>query len=135
MATIAAEKENLDTTLEIAPSAMNSLALGFDPGSGSQNSRVGISGNIWSADGLMCSVIQQHEEMPRPLRDTACDLIAQLISPLVDQLPPLPPGPPEGDGPEPALNDRGRLTVPAPADIEHSLQSDPTLGTLLGGAA
>lgn len=133
MATIAAEHESLDTALEIAPSAMNSLALGFDPGSGSQNSRVGIGGNIWSADGVMCGVIQQHPAMPRPLKDAACDLIAQLISPIVEQLPYLPPGP-EQSSTEPAVTRGGRVTVADP-QIDYRPIDDPSLTSLLGGAS
>ena len=113
MATIASEKENLRSTLEIAPTAMDSLHLGFDHSTGSQNSRVGIAGNIWTADGFICGMIQQAPGVPRALKDVACDLIAQLLSPIVDNLPPLPPGyeqySPEAGG----FNKNGVVNVPA----------------------
>ena len=65
--------------------------MSFDHDSGSQNSRIGIGGNIWTADALLCGIIQQTPGMPRPLKDTACDLIAQLIRPLTSKLPFIPP--------------------------------------------
>jgi phospholipid/cholesterol/gamma-HCH transport system substrate-binding protein len=134
MSTIASEQENLDTALEIAPTAMNSLALGFNHGSGSQNSRVGIGGNIWSADGVICGVIQQRPGMPRALKDLACDLIAQLLSPIVENLPYIPPGPKQSTT-KPALTKSGRLTVPAAPDIGYQPTKDPSLTSLLGGAS
>ena len=80
-------------------------------------------------------MIQQHPSMPRALKDTACDLIAQLLSPLVEGLPQIPPGPPERTATKPALTEGGRLTVPAPAGLDYQLQEDPSLSTLLGGAS
>ena len=133
MTTIASEKDNLDTVLEIAPTAMDSLHLGFDHGSGSQNSRVGIMGNIWTADGLICAFIQQKPGMPRALKDTACDLISQLLSPLIDNIP---AGGPMGRTPaQPALTEDGRLRVPAEQQMDYEQVADPSLESLLGGAA
>lgn len=133
MATIAAEKDSLDTVMEIAPAAMDSLKLGFDHGSGSQNSRVGIMGNIWTADGLICAFIQQKPGMPRALKDTACDLISQLLSPLIDNVPAS-----ETSGKsaaQPALNKNGRLRVPVEPRIDYQQVADPSLESLLGGAS
>ena len=134
MSAIASEKKNLDTALEIAPTAMDSLHLGFDHTTGSQNSRVGIAGNIWTADGFICGLIQQNPGMPRALKDTACDLIAQLLSPIVDNLPPLPPGY-EQYVPKPSLAKNGRLNVPAGPDMDYAPADDPSLSGLLGGAS
>ncbi|UMG92310.1 MCE family protein [Nocardioides sp. TF02-7] len=88
---IASEKDNIRKALEIGPTALDTLHLGFDHTSGTQNSRLGVAGMIWSADALLCGIIQQHPAMPRPLKDLACDLIAQLVAPLVDNLPFIPP--------------------------------------------
>lgn len=133
MATIASEKDNLDTVLEIAPTAMDSLHLGFDHGSGSQNSRVGIQGNIWTADGLLCAFIQQKPGMPRALKDTACDLISQLLSPIIDNIPPASPmGKPPA---QPTLTEGGRLRLPAEPQIDYRQVAEPSLESLLGGAS
>jgi len=133
MTSIASEKENLDTALEIAPTAMNSLALGFDHGSGSQNSRVGIQGNIWTADGAICGVIQQNPGMPRALKDLACDLISQLLSPIIDSLP---PSSPMGRAPaEPTFTKGGRLRIPVTQPIDYRSVDDPSLTTMLGGTS
>ena len=135
MHTIASEKDSLQSVLEIAPTALDSLHLGFDHSSGTQNSRVGIAGTIWSADALLCGVIQQHPAMPRPLKDVACDLIAQLIAPLVDQLPYIPP---EYDSylPKPTINrSKGTIDVPSPTSVTYGTEDDPSLAGLLGGGS
>lgn len=135
MATIASEKDNLNTALEVAPTAMDSLHLGFDHTSGSQNSRVGIGANIWTADGFICGLIQQNPGMPRALKDTACDLIAQLISPIVDNLPFLPPGYEEYVPKEAVSKNKTRLNVPDMADVQLAPTSDPSLASLVGGGS
>ncbi len=138
MTAIASEKDNLNTALEVAPAAMDSLHLGFDHTTGSQNSRVGIGANIWTADGFICGLIQQNPGMTRALKDTACDLIAQLLSPIVDNLPFLPPGY-EEYAPKEAVSavkrDRTRLNVPAPPDVDYAPTSDPSLAGLVGGGS
>jgi len=135
MAAIASEKENLNTALEVAPTAMDSLHLGFDHSTGSQNSRVGIGANIWTADGFICGLIQQNPGMPRALKDTACDLIAQLLSPLVDNLPFLPPGYEQYTAKEAVSQDKTRLNVPKSSEVEYVPTSDPSLAGLLGGGS
>ncbi|MEZ0580801.1 MCE family protein [Nocardioides sp. MH1] len=135
MTTIASEKDNLNTALEIAPTAMDSLHLGFDHSSGTQNSRVGIAGNIWTADGFLCSIIQQNPGMPRVLKDTACDLISQLLSPIIDNIPPLPP---EYDQyvPKQAVDTKkGVLNVPATPPMDYVPVDDPSMSGLLGGTS
>jgi phospholipid/cholesterol/gamma-HCH transport system substrate-binding protein len=134
MTAIASEKDNLRTALEIAPTAMDSLHLGFDHQTGSQNSRVGIAGNIWTADGFICGMLQQAPGVPRALKDTACDLIAQLISPIVDNLPPLPPGY-EQYVPKETVAKNGRVEVPVAPDMAYAPAEDPSLTGLLGGGS
>lgn len=133
MSAIASEKDNLRSAMEIAPTAMDSLHLGFDHFTGSQNSRVGIAGNIWTADGFICGLLQQRPGVPRALKDTACDLVAQLLSPIVDNLPPLPPGYARTD--EPAVATNGRINVPAAPDMDYVPATDPSLTGLLGGGS
>ncbi|WP_183098903.1 MCE family protein [Nocardioides pelophilus] len=135
MAAIASEKDNLNTALEVAPTAMDSLHLGFDHSTGSQNSRVGIGANIWTADGFICGLIQQNPGMPRALKDTACDLIAQLLSPIVDSLPFFPPGYEEYTPKEAVSKDKTRLNVPKPDEVAYVPTSDPSLAGLLGGGS
>jgi phospholipid/cholesterol/gamma-HCH transport system substrate-binding protein len=132
MSAIAAEKDNLRTALEIAPTAMDSLHLGFDHRTGSQNSRVGIAGNIWTADGFICGMLQQAPGVPRALKDVACDLIAQLISPIVDNLPPLPPGY-EQYVPKQTVTRNGKVNVPGAPGMDYVPAADPSLTGLLGG--
>ncbi len=134
MSAIASEKDNLRSALEIAPTAMDSLHLGFDHGTGSQNSRVGISGNIWTADGFICGLLQQAPGVPRALKDVACDLIAQLLSPIVDNLPPLPPGYDKSVS-KPAVTKNGTINVPAESDMVYAPADDPSLAGLLGGGS
>ncbi|WP_183093360.1 MCE family protein [Nocardioides stalactiti] len=134
MSAISAEKDNLRKALEIAPTAMDSLHLGFDHRTGSQNSRVGIAGNIWTADGFICGILQQAPGVPRALKDAACDLIAQLISPIVDNLPPLPPEY-EQYVPKPAVSKNGAVNVPAVPDMTYVPATDPSLTSMLGGAS
>jgi phospholipid/cholesterol/gamma-HCH transport system substrate-binding protein len=134
MSAIASEKDNLRSALEIAPTAMDSLHLGFDHTTGSQNSRVGIAGNIWTADGFICGLLQQAPGVPRALKDVACDLIAQLLSPIIDNLPPLPPGY-EQYVPKPAVQKNGRVNVPIAPDMDYAPADDPSLTGLLGGGS
>ena len=131
---IASEKDNLRSALEIAPTAMDSLHLGFDHSTGSQNSRVGIAGNIWTADGFICGLLQQAPGVPRALKDVACDLIAQLLSPIIDNLPPLPPGYAK-NVPKPAVQKNGRVNVPIAPDMDYAPADDPSLTGLLGGTS
>jgi phospholipid/cholesterol/gamma-HCH transport system substrate-binding protein len=131
MAAIDSERENLDTALRIAPLAMANLKMSFDPISGSQNSRIGIGGNVWTADALLCGVVQQIPDMPRPLKDTACDLFAQLIRPLTTQVPFIPP---EYKSYVPSDTKKG-MRLPTPRDVDYSTDTDPSVAELLGGAS
>ena len=131
MAAIDSERENLDKALRIAPLAMANLKMSFDPISGSQNSRIGIGGNVWTADALLCGIVQQIPNMPRPLKDTACDLFAQLIRPLTTQLPFIPP---EYKSYVPSDTKKG-MRRPIPPHIDYSTDTDPSVNELLGGAS
>ncbi len=131
MSAIEAEKENLDTALRIAPLAMSNLKMGFDPYSGSQNSRIGIGGNLWTADALACGIVQQIPQMPRALKDTACDLLAQLIRPLTTQVPFFPT---EYQHYIPSDTNKG-LRMPATPKVDYNSDEDPSMTELLGGVS
>ena len=131
MSSIEDEKENLDTALRVAPLAMANLQMSFDHNSGSQNSRIGIGGNIWTADALICGIIQQAPSMPRPLKDTACDLMAQLIRPLTGKLPFIPP---EYKSYVPSDTKKG-MRLPEPREVSYSTDADPSMTELLGGVS
>lgn len=133
MGTIASEKDSLDDALRIAPGAIGNLHLGFDWWSGAQNSRVGIGGNIWTADAFICGLIQQHPQMPRPLKDLSCELIAQLMSPLLAELGYLPPGY-AAESAAATDTDRG-MRLPQPAQANYSSGVDPTVEGLMGGGS
>ncbi len=92
MKTIASEKGSIDTALRIAPVAIGNLSLAYNSKSGTIGSRIGISGNVWDADGFLCAVVQQ-SSLPRASKDLACTLFKQLLEPVEGQVPTLPPGP------------------------------------------
>lgn len=130
MRTIASQKDSIETAMEIAPVAMGNLHMGFDHASGSQNSRVGIGPNVWSADGLICAIIQQNKRMPVALRDVACDVVKKLLEPIVANLPYLPP--------EHASSKQARtkgIELPAVREIAYSTGEDATVESLLGGGS
>lgn len=91
MNTIVSEKDNIETAVKIAPTAMANLHMGFDHVADGQNSRVAIGGYVWDADGIVCAIIQQHPTMPKALKDTACDLVEKVMEPILAKLPWLPP--------------------------------------------
>jgi len=92
MKTIASEKDSIDTALRIAPVAIGNLSLAYNSKSGTIGSRIGISGNVWDADGFLCALVQQ-SGLPRASKDLACTLFKQLLEPIEGQLPTIPPGP------------------------------------------
>ena len=59
MKTINSEKDSLDTALRVAPTAIGNLAWPSTTQTGTIGSRIGISGNVWDADGFLCAVVQQ----------------------------------------------------------------------------
>lgn len=90
--TLNSEKTSLDTALEVAPTAIGNLSLAFNNRTGTIGSRIGISGNVWDADGFLCGVVQQ-AGLPQASADLACKLFKQLLEPVESQLPTVPPGP------------------------------------------
>ncbi|GAA3833889.1 MCE family protein [Nocardioides panacisoli] len=134
MTTISSESGNLDTALRIAPVALGNLALGQDPTTHTQNSRVDIAGNIWGLDGIICSVIMQKPGMPLALKNAACNLIKRILRPILDKLPNIPP---EYDQylPKGQVKDtRNGFTLPeSGADVTYSTVDDPSLTSMLGG--
>jgi hypothetical protein len=69
--------------------------------------------------------------MPRALKDTACDLFAQLIRPLTGQLPFIPP---EYKSFIPSDTKKG-LKMPATPEVAYVENGDPSMTALLGGAS
>lgn len=133
MRTIAAEKDNIKSAVEIAPVAMGNLHMGFDHVSGSQSSRIGIGGHTWDADGFICAVVQQHPAMPADLKDVACDVLERLIEPLASSLPWLPPEY-EQYTRDSASTGKG-IRMPEVSEVAYSTGADTSVETLLGGAS
>ncbi len=131
LSTIVSEKDNLKKAMEVAPVAMGNLHMGFDHVSGSQNSRIGIGGQIWDADGFLCAVIQQQPGMPAALKDTTCDLIEKLLEPIVSQLPWLPP---EYKSYLPKQVDTKQgIRRPEVTEVSYSTGDNASVENLLGG--
>jgi phospholipid/cholesterol/gamma-HCH transport system substrate-binding protein len=121
MKTISSEKTSLDTALRVAPTAIGNLALAFNNRTGSIGSRIGISGNVWDADGFLCAVVQQ-SGLPRASADLACKLFKQLLEPVEDQLPTVPPATP------------GKPATPgAKVERRYAGAGAGSLGSLMGG--
>jgi phospholipid/cholesterol/gamma-HCH transport system substrate-binding protein len=104
MKTINSEKDSLDTALRVAPTAIGNLSLAYNSQTGTIGSRIGISGNAWDADGFLCSVVQQ-ASLPARSADLACALFKQLLEPVEDQLPTLPPAQRGAAANRPAVGD------------------------------
>ena len=134
MKTIASEKDSIDTALRIAPVAIGNLSLAYNNRTGTIGSRIGISGNVWDADGFLCAVVQQ-SGLPRASKDLACALFEQLLEPVEGQLPTIPPGP------------SGRSQAPADAadaadagqanrlQRQYAATGAGSLGELMGGGS
>jgi virulence factor Mce-like protein len=140
MTNIASETDNIETAVRVAPVAMGNLALGFEHVSGTQSSRIGVGGNIWDADGLICAVLQQNPAMPPALKDVACDVISALIEPIVANLPWLPPEYasflPKGGGANKGVVDTDKgIRVPELTEATYSTGDQASMGTLLGGVS
>ena len=131
MHTIASEKKNLDTTLRIAPVAMGNLQAGFDVSSGSQNSRITIAGYAWDADGFICAIIMQKAGMPAALKKTACDLVSQLLEPVLTKVPYLPPN--YSQYVPTSHRSRGAALDPQVTPVYNGKVSAPTMSSLFGG--
>lgn len=131
MSTIASERKNLDATLRVAPVAMGNLQAGFDHATGTQNSRITIAGYVWDADGFVCAIIMQKQGIPAPMKKTACDLVSQLLQPILTKVPYLPPNysqfTPHNSRGGPAALD------PQVTPVYTTTNHDPTVRGLLGG--
>lgn len=133
MTNIASETENIETAVRVAPVAMGNLHMGFEHVSGTQSSRIGIGGNIWDADGLICAIVQQNPGMPTALKDTACDIIKALIEPIVANLPWLPP---EYASAVPSGADTSKgIRMPTTTEATYSTGDGASVEGLLGGGS
>jgi phospholipid/cholesterol/gamma-HCH transport system substrate-binding protein len=103
MKTINSEKDSIDTALRVAPVAIGNLTLAYNSKSGTIGSRIGLSGNLWDADGFLCGLVQQ-STLPRASKNLACRLFKQLLEPVEGQLPTIPPGPAKQPGRPPATS-------------------------------
>lgn len=134
MKTINSEKSSIDDALRVAPVAIGNLGLAFNHQTGTVGSRIGISGNVWDADGFLCAVVQQ-AGLPRAAADLACRLFEQLLEPVTDQLPTIPPATPGG----PPAARLQAPTTPTTPGARSSVQRDyggatpGSLGALMGG--
>lgn len=97
MQTINSEKTSLDTALRIAPTAIGNLSLAYDSKSGTIGSRIGLTGNVWDADGFLCALVQ-NAGLPGKSADLACGLFKSLLEPIENQLPSVPPATPRKAG-------------------------------------
>lgn len=136
--TIASERDSLDQALKVAPVAMGNLVLAYNVESGSVGSRIGVSGNLFDADGFLCTIVQQ-SALPKVSKDLACTLFAALLEPVENELPTIPPASPRStSGPSPR-------TAPAPTGPANTAQQrqveaftsaePPSLAELLAGGA
>ncbi|GAA1147456.1 MCE family protein [Nocardioides aquiterrae] len=127
MKTINSEKTSLDTALRVGPTAIGNLALAFNNQTGTIGSRIGISGNVWDADGFLCGVVQQ-AGLPQASADLACKLFKQLLEPVVSQVPTGPP------------SEQGRSSGRSPGGSsglnqvqQYAAGGGGSLGALMGG--
>ncbi|MDP2774647.1 MAG: MCE family protein [Nocardioides sp.] len=118
--TINSEKGNLDDALRIAPVAIGNLVLAYNSESGTIGSRIGISGNVWDADGFLCSVVQQ-SELPAISKNLACQIFKTLLEEITQNIPTIPPG------------QRAGTSARTPAPPANGAADDPDLSSLLGG--
>lgn len=117
--TINSEKGNLDDALRIAPVAIGNLVLAYNSESGTIGSRIGTSGNVWDADGFLCSVVQQ-SELPRVSKNLACQIFETLLEEITKNISTTPP------------SQRGGTSARTPAEPPAGT-TDPSLSSLLGG--
>jgi len=131
MNTIVSERKNLDTVVRVAPVALSNLQADFDHQTGTENARITIAGYVWDADGFLCAIVMQKQGMPAALKKTTCDLLSQLLEPILTKVPYLPPNysqfVPQGTSdPKSKLN-------PKVTPVYAGDGSDPSVRGLLGG--
>lgn len=139
--TIASERDSLDQALNVAPVAMGNLVLAFNTESGSVGSRIGLSGNVFDADGFLCAIVQQ-SDLPPVSKNLACDLFEALIEPVTNELPTIPPASGRtgassngGDGRSPRAAPATRRVAPDLAPPTYTTGEPPTLADLASGGA
>ena len=140
MKTINSERASIDTALDVAPVAINNLVLAYNQPSGTIGSRIGIQGNLWGTDDLLCAIVQQ-SDMPQVSKDLACTIFKQLIEPVTSNVPA-----PRSSAKQAALTSDASAQPASPdpagpADLANQTQvryasdDDPSLAGLLGGGA
>ena len=131
MQTINSEKDSIDTALRVAPTAIGNLSLAYNSQTGTIGSRIGVSGNLWDADGFLCSVVQQ-ADLPGKSADLACALFKQLLEPVENQLPTIPPSSSRSSGS--AVN-RSATGDEATSVQQQYGESGGSLSHLMGGSS
>ena len=151
MKTINSERNSIDTALAVAPVAINNLTLAYNAESGTIGSRIGVQGQLWDADGFLCSIVQQ-SQMPKVSKDLACSIFEQLLEPVEENIPAIPNGKQGGTQAgkqsgqvDDAAGSRVAQTQPAQtqpaqsqaAETQAQYASDdtPTMTELLGGGS
>jgi len=140
MKTINSERASIDTALDVAPVAINNLVLAYNQPSGTIGSRIGIQGNLWGTDDLLCAIVQQ-SDMPQVSKDLACTIFKQLIEPVTSNVPA-----PRSSAKQAALTSDASAQPASPdpagpADLANQTQvryasdDDPSLAGLLGGGS
>jgi hypothetical protein len=136
MKTINSERDSLNTALDVAPVAINNLVLAYNSPTGTVGSRIGIQGNLWGADDLLCAIVQQ-SDMPKVSKDLACTIFKQLIEPVTSNIPA-----PRSSAKQAGGSERGSTTDrPDPAEtaeqtqLRYSDDTTPSLSGLLGGGS
>ncbi|ANH39911.1 mce related protein [Nocardioides dokdonensis FR1436] len=127
--TIASERESIDQALTSAPVSIGNLALAFNNETGSIGSRIGVSGNVWDADGFLCSVVQQ-SALPRVSKNLACTLFEAILEPITSPVPTLPP---EQRAQDPAARRQGGPDRSRPDQARYVSDPGASLADLLGG--
>ena len=133
METINSEKGSLDTALRIAPTAIGNLSLAYNSKTGTIGSRIGISGNLWKADAFLCGIVQ-NAGLPKASADLACRLFKQLLAPVENQLPTIPPATPKGP-PANRSSSTGASNRAAADFVQHYGTAGSSLEGLMGGGS
>ena len=146
MKNINSERDSIDTALDVAPVAINNLVLAYNTASGTIGSRIGIQGNLWGADDLLCAIVQQ-SDMPKVSKDLACTIFKQLLEPVTSNVP-APrssakqaaltdetPTQPSSSAPTSATGPADTADLPNETQLRYATGDDPTLAGLLGGGA
>ncbi|MEO3779395.1 MCE family protein [Micromonospora sp. B11E3] len=124
--------------LDVAPLAMNNLALAYNPRSGTLDTRDNVTGP-YDPVGFVCSLIA--DQLPAAQVPQKCLALARTLHslglPMTDQLrklAKLPAAPPAADAPKPGGEPPAAPAAPAPDPLPADTGgSDPTLGGILRG--